>query len=277
MGGIDGKKATVFVGSSTEGLLWARALQEALTFDCDPQVWTDGIFQEGGTALASLIAAAENFDFAAFVFTPDDHVVRRGEEGMAPRDNVILELGMFVAALGPERVFVFRPREQMLVTPSDWWGILDCVYSATGTNPTASMSTAAKQLRSRVLALGLREPAPDQQRSGPTDHLAELAADLNAITKAANAQGWALQAWDTTVYRLRAPDGVKIPFTLTGDALPDRERLRSDFVPQLVKKGLRVSQRVQAPVGADLRTWRPSITARPAKTKTSSRKGNRNA
>src|SRR5687767_8185531 len=33
------RKPTLFVGSSSEGLEWARALQRSLTFDCDPQVW----------------------------------------------------------------------------------------------------------------------------------------------------------------------------------------------------------------------------------------------
>lgn len=265
------RSPTLFIGSSTEGLEWARALQSALRYECDPQVWTDGIFQEGGTALASLRAATDIFDFAAFVFTGDDQVLRRGVQGMAPRDNVVLELGMFLAALGPDRVFVFRPREDMLVTPSDWWGILDCQYSRTSANPTAAMSTAAKELRHRVSQLGLKADKGAEVAVASIDHAIELTNDLNAIKKAANAQGWSLQAWDAAIFRLIAPDSTKLPFTLTGSSLQDRQRIRSEFVPTLVEKGLRVSLRVQAPVDADLRTWRPAVTSKPQRSKATKR------
>jgi len=251
------RKPTVFIGSSTEGLDWARELQGALTHDCDPQVWTDGIFEEGSTALTSLIEATKSFDFAAFVLTPDDSVTRRGEMSKTPRDNVILELGLFAGSLGAERVLVFRPREEVLALPSDWFGIIDCEFTVETENKRASMSVAAAALRKRVARLGVRMPESGTIPAPAVDANLELVADLNAIRKAALSQGWRMQTWDSSVYRLVKPPNKKFSFPLTDNAVADRERLRSELVPGLTGEGLRLSLRVQAPVGADLATWRP--------------------
>jgi hypothetical protein len=259
---------TVFIGSSAEGLDEARALQASLSHDCEPQVWTDGIMTEGTTAISSLLRASQDFDFAALVFTPDDEIVRRGKAGVTPRDNVILELGLFLGSLGPERVLVFRPTGDGLVMPSDWWGIIDCQYNPDPRNLVAAMSTAAKPLRERIDRLGVRavtDEALPPVSSATTDHEKELEHDLKAIEKAAQAQGWNVQARDASIFRLVDRSGAKYPLTLTGSALSDRERLRSEFVPLLIAGGLRVSLRVQAPVGADLREWRPSSVAMPVK------------
>jgi hypothetical protein len=253
------KRSSLFIGSSKEGLEWARALQRAVEHDdCEPQVWTDGLFDQGGTALSSLVKATGNFDFAAFVLTPDDDVVRRGVASKAPRDNVIFELGLFASVLGPDRVFVFRPRQNVLATPSDWWGIFDGEFDLNAENKQAAMSTAATDLRSRVKTLGLRSSPKPAATNAAVDHGRELTDELNAIVKAAQSQGWSTQAWDGTVFRLVDPSKRKFSLPLTDDPVKDRLALRSDLVPKLVQEGLRVAMRVQAPLGADLMTWRPN-------------------
>ena len=109
----------LFIGSSSEGLPVARALQAELDEVCEAQVWSQGVFEPTGTTIGSLLDVAQNSDFAALVLTPDDSVVTRSTKIVVARDNVIFELGLFLGALGPQRVFIIRPHGQDLRLPSD--------------------------------------------------------------------------------------------------------------------------------------------------------------
>jgi predicted nucleotide-binding protein len=48
----------------------------------------------------------DSFDFAILVLTPDDLTQSRGKQQPSPRDNVVFELGLFIGALGRDRVFM---------------------------------------------------------------------------------------------------------------------------------------------------------------------------
>lgn len=119
----DALDPALFIGSSSEGLAIARELQAEVDQQCQPTVWSQNVFVPGGTTLGDLLAASQNFDFAALILTPDDSVISRGEQAMAARDNVIFELGLFLGALGPRRVFIIHPRGEDLRLPSDLAGV----------------------------------------------------------------------------------------------------------------------------------------------------------
>jgi Predicted nucleotide-binding protein containing TIR-like domain len=114
-------RSRTFIGSSSEGLEIARALQAEVDQYCEPTIWSQNVFAPSGTTLGDLILASQNFDFAALILTPDDSVVSRGEQAMAARDNVIFELGLFLGALGSQRVFIIHPIERSAV--SQGWKI----------------------------------------------------------------------------------------------------------------------------------------------------------
>ena len=52
--------------------------------------------------------------FAVLIATPDDQVRSRGADAPAPRDNVILELGLFMGGLGRPRTILVKQRGQAL-------------------------------------------------------------------------------------------------------------------------------------------------------------------
>src|SRR5262245_49568299 len=127
---MDALDPALFIGSSSEGEGIARALQAEVEQQCEPTVWPQDVFRPGGTPLSDLLTTAHNADFAALVLTPDDSVVSRGKQAPVARDNVIFELGLFLGALGPQRVFIIRPRGQPLHLPSDLAGITVLDYNA---------------------------------------------------------------------------------------------------------------------------------------------------
>ncbi|MGA3049853.1 MAG: nucleotide-binding protein, partial [Terracidiphilus sp.] len=123
--GATGKsdKARVFVGSSVESLPYAYAIQENLDpHDAYVKVWSQGVFNIAAYGLESLLDTVRSHDFAVFVFAADDQVISRNQKHKAVRDNVILELGLFMGALGRERTFVIAPMGVDLHLPTDLWG-----------------------------------------------------------------------------------------------------------------------------------------------------------
>ena len=94
----------VFVGSSTEAkkvlhLLSAWIQQEGHT----PIPWDQpGLFPPGEPMLQRLIRLAREVDAAIMIFNEDDMVWYRGDGVRQPRDNVLVEYGLFASMLGPK-------------------------------------------------------------------------------------------------------------------------------------------------------------------------------
>ena len=87
---MDSLDPALFIGSSTEGLTVARAFQAELDNYCEPTLWSQGVFEAGGTTISDLLAASQSTDFAVLLLTPDDIVETRGKNAPVARDNVIL-------------------------------------------------------------------------------------------------------------------------------------------------------------------------------------------
>ena len=168
---MDALDPALFIGSSTEGSPIARALQAELDHQCEPTLWSQGVFEPSGTTIGDLLAAAESSDFAALVLTPDDAIVTRGQNANIARDNVIFELGLFLGALGPRRVFIVQPRDQGLRLPSDLPGVTVLKYrpNRSDRNLQAAIGPAATTIQNRILTEGLRK---DRSSSDARDRLA---------------------------------------------------------------------------------------------------------
>lgn len=144
---------TLFIGSSVEGLNTAYAIQQALEYDAEPTVWSQGLFLPSQSVLSELVKSLSRFAFAVFVFSPDDAVKLRGAEFRAVRDNVIFELGLFMGALGPSRCFYLIPRNVgVLHLPSDLAGITPLTYNAARSdgNLLAALGPACNDIRNAI-------------------------------------------------------------------------------------------------------------------------------
>jgi Predicted nucleotide-binding protein containing TIR-like domain len=98
-------KPSVFVGSSSEALEFARSVKHELAKHFQADVWDEGIFQLGESTLDEMLRFIQSYDFAVLVLNEDDVTKSRKVTSGSPRDNVIFELGLFMGALGRRRAF----------------------------------------------------------------------------------------------------------------------------------------------------------------------------
>ena len=148
----------MFVGSSTETLQIANAIQAGLAYDAvTVTVWTDHVFGPSSFFLESLADTANSSDFAVLVVGPDDKVSSRGEDLDAPRDNVVFELGLFMGAVGRKRVFIVRPRGGELKIPTDLLGLNSITYALGDPKDLAArIGPVCNELRNAINELGAR-------------------------------------------------------------------------------------------------------------------------
>lgn len=153
------RKAKLFIGSSVEGLRVAQELQAALEYDCESSVWNQ-TFTPGSYTLEALQRQLMQSDFGVFVFSPDDVTIMRQVERSSVRDNVILELGLFIGRLGRERAFFLVPRDNRdLHIPTDLLGITPLTYDPQHSNSSAGIASAALKVRKAIENAGFKKTA----------------------------------------------------------------------------------------------------------------------
>lgn len=151
------ERPSLFIGSSVEGLPYAKALQVNLDHALQVTIWSQGVFGLSGGTLEELTKKLEQMDFAVLVVTPDDLVTSRGEEKPAPRDNVLLELGLCIGALGRERSFIVYDRTSKIKLPTDLAGVTPATFHPhSDGNLEATLGAASTQIEKKVLELGIR-------------------------------------------------------------------------------------------------------------------------
>lgn len=143
----------MFIGSSTEGLKLANKIQELLVGEIAAVVWNQGtVFGLGTATLEALEMAVLEYDFAIFVFTPDDELQSRGTTRHVPRDNVVFELGLFTGKLGRTKSFVVNAARGAVGLPSDLAGITTAAYDPEERNIAASLGPPCNRIRGEILA-----------------------------------------------------------------------------------------------------------------------------
>ena len=148
----------VFLGSSTEGLQIAKAVQAELQYSAECVIWSQGVFGLSTGTLETLVEKLQIFDFAVLVLSPDDLVSSRGDTQPAPRDNVLLELGMFIGALGRNRTFIVIDRSTNVKLPSDLAGITPATYeSPVGGTMRSAVGPACTDIDEVIRKLGRKK------------------------------------------------------------------------------------------------------------------------
>ena len=148
-------RPTVFIGSSSEGLKIAEAIQLNLDKTCEVTVWSQGVFGLGEGTLESLVNCLDEFDFAILVLTPDDMSTVRGKRKQTPRDNVLLELGLFIGRLGRHRTFAVYDRSSSIKIPSDLAGVSAAAYQIHRSgNLRSSLGAPCTEIKTQIASLG---------------------------------------------------------------------------------------------------------------------------
>lgn len=178
-------KPALFIGSSTEGLTFARPVRALLSDEAEITLWNEGLFPLGNTFIESLVNAVPRFDFASIVLTPDDLISSRDLTSMGPRDNALFELGLFMGRLGRERTFVVRPRSGDFKLPSDLAGLTTAFYDwpRDDRNQTAAVGSACDSMRESIRRLGFSEARTSEQVRSMQNEQARQRADIEGILK----------------------------------------------------------------------------------------------
>lgn len=152
-------KPSIFVGSSDEGLEVARAVQVQLSDIGEVELWNEGVFRLSAGTLESHLQALNRFDFSVLVLTPDDITMSRGIRQNSSRDNVLIEIGLFIGSLGRERTFMLYCTSDNIKIPSDLAGITFATFDMPSdvSKLIPAVGPACVLIRNAIRRLGRRE------------------------------------------------------------------------------------------------------------------------
>jgi len=142
---------TIFIGSSSEGIKAAEAVQVLLgTQEFDTLVWNQGIFGLGKSILEELISFLDKCDFAIFILTADDLLTSKGHNYNIIRDNVLFELGLFIGRLGRLKTFIVHDSSADTKIMSDLSGILYTSFDGAKPSLNISLGPAISRIRQQI-------------------------------------------------------------------------------------------------------------------------------
>jgi hypothetical protein len=173
-------KPRIFVGSSQEAIRICRAVQSELDDDFEVTVWNQDVFKLGYSALDSLLNVLDSSDAGVFVLQPDDLTLLRNVSHPTVRDNVILELGMFIGRLGRDRTFMLTPSDATTKMSSDLLGLTTAHYDSARLQlePRAAVGPACHKIRERLAKLQLRVSEEHPSRARLDRAMARMSRDL---------------------------------------------------------------------------------------------------
>lgn len=172
-------KPKVFIGSSSLGLQTARDIQNRLIDATEPTVWKDEDWFLKGT-LEQLMNILTEYNFGIFILRPDDVVEIKGELLKATRDNVLLEIGLFIGRHGRERVFIVSQDDKDLRIASDLLGINFANYSA---DSDSQLTVACNNIRDRIKEIW----AQDRKRATAETEINPLTYEAGILYRILNA------------------------------------------------------------------------------------------
>lgn len=174
----------LFVGCSSESLHIGKAVQTNLEGAAHVELWKQGIFRPSQNYLDDLLLKANAADFALFILSPDDVTTSRNAEKASPRDNTIFEAGLFMGALGRDRVYLLAPVDLQLKQPTDLSGMTLLTYrEPSGGNWRAAIGAVTNQVEEALAEIGRKFQPVLQNR---TESHPSYQHSYSSITEASN-------------------------------------------------------------------------------------------
>ncbi|HBS0737339.1 TPA: nucleotide-binding protein [Klebsiella pneumoniae] len=168
-------KPTVFIASSSEAIRVAEAVHIKLEQEMSVKNW-ENAFDLSSVTISRLIEKTKSVDYAIFVFHPDDKIFIRNEEYSSTRDNVVLELGMFIGALGLEKCFILVPKTAIsnFRLPSDLAGVTTSTYNDQEVKLTDAVTGSCAKIKESIRGL-----EASKAKTENTDEIHTLREELN--------------------------------------------------------------------------------------------------
>jgi hypothetical protein len=142
----------VFIGSSREQIDFTRAVREQLKDVAVVTLWCDGgVFTHPNLFIDDLSTWAGKTNYAVMVFGSDDEILHREKQVWVARDNVILEMGLFIGRLGRANVLYVAPEDQDWKRPTDFLGLAP-IYckQVSGRLPVEAAAAVAERIRAAI-------------------------------------------------------------------------------------------------------------------------------
>jgi hypothetical protein len=115
-------KPKIFIGSSKAGYAIAEKVKQYLSDIGDCFLWQEpDVWEVNRSTFDNLIRMSNYFDFGVFVATSDDLTLTNDKIVIEARDNIILEMSLFLGAMGHNKSFLLV--EEGIKLPSDFNGI----------------------------------------------------------------------------------------------------------------------------------------------------------
>jgi len=112
----------IFIGSSKAGYPIAEKVKANMGIHSDCFLWQDpNVWEPNRSTFDNLLRMVSFFDFGVFVATADDLTMTNDTIVIEPRDNVILEMTLFLGAMGRDKSFLLV--EEGTKLPTDFAGI----------------------------------------------------------------------------------------------------------------------------------------------------------
>lgn len=139
-------KPKIFIGSSKSGYSIAEKVKANLTTVGDCFLWQDpDVWEPNRSTFDNLLRMARYFDFGVFVATADDLTLTNDKLVIEPRDNVILEMSLFLGSMGRDKSFLLV--EDGIKLPSDFNGIYMPRYKC---DDDTTISNACKEYANKM-------------------------------------------------------------------------------------------------------------------------------
>jgi CRP/FNR family transcriptional regulator, cyclic AMP receptor protein len=148
-------KPRVFIISASESKKIAGGMAAELgRVGLQVEVWWAGVFKPSEYTLPRLVEKLNECDFAVAVGDPVDHTHSRKKTHLSVRDNVLLEYGMAVSALGLKRAYFLTPSNSKVRVASDMKGLTLIPYVRKSRFHPKQIIPAAIEVLKRVEELG---------------------------------------------------------------------------------------------------------------------------